>query len=79
MFNDGAYGNVKRDMKNLFGGSSIGVELKNPDFMKLADAYGVVGMTAKNPEELQKSLKKAINLNKTVIIEVPISQMPSPF
>jgi thiamine pyrophosphate-dependent acetolactate synthase large subunit-like protein len=47
--------------------------------MKLADAYGIVGMKAESPEGLEKSLKKAIALNKTVLIEVPIGQMPSPF
>ena len=79
VFNDNAYGNVKRDMEEMFDNKSLGVELTNPDFMKLADAYGVVGMKAENPEALEKSLKKAIALDKTVLIEVPIGQMPSPF
>ena len=47
--------------------------------MKLADAYGVLGMKAESPSALEKSLKEAISLNKTVITEVPIEQMPSPF
>ena len=47
--------------------------------MKLADAYGVVGMKAENPDAFKKSLKEAIAMNKTVLIEVPIEQMPSPF
>ena len=47
--------------------------------MKLADAYGVIGMKAENPDVLKKSLKEAIAMNKTVLIEVPIGQMPSPF
>jgi len=47
--------------------------------MKLADAYGVTGMKAENPDALEKSLRDAIALDKTVLIEVPIRQMPSPF
>ena len=79
VFNDHAYGNVKRDMEEMFDNKSLGVKLTNPNFMKLADAYGIVGMKAESPEGLEKSLKKAITLNKTVLIEVPIGQMPSPF
>ncbi len=79
VFNDQAYGNVKRDMKGIFGGKSLGVELTNPDFLKLADAYGVVGLRAESPEDLTNSLKRAIDLDKPVLIEVPIGTMPSPF
>lgn len=79
VFNDQAYGNVKRDMKGIFGGKSLGVELTNPDFLKLADAYGVVGLRVESPEDLTNSLKRAIDLDKPVLIEVPIGTMPSPF
>ena len=40
VFNDNAYGNVLRDQMNRFDGRSIGAELHNPDFVKLAEAYG---------------------------------------
>ena len=79
VFNDQSFSNVKRDMKEIFNNKSLGAELKNPNFMKLADAYGAVGMIAKDPAALEKSLREAIGLNKTVLIEVPIEEMPSPF
>ena len=66
-------------MKEIFDSKSLGSELMNPNFMKLADAYGVTGMKAENPDTLEKSLRDAIALDKTVLIEVPIRQMPSPF
>jgi acetolactate synthase-1/2/3 large subunit len=79
VFNDNSYGNVKRDMKEIFNNKFLGSELKNPNFMKLAESYGAIGMKANNPKALEKSIKKAISLNKTVLIEVPIGEMPSPF
>ena len=79
VFNDSAYGNVKRDMKNLFGGHAVGVELKNPDFMKLADAYGVPGIQIRTADEFGDALGKAISLNSPVLLEVVIPEMPSPF
>jgi acetolactate synthase-1/2/3 large subunit len=79
VFNDQAYGNVLRDMKSIFNGRALGAELRNPDFVKLAEAYGVVGMRANGPEELGVSLRKAIDMDKPVLIEVPVGPMPSPF
>jgi acetolactate synthase-1/2/3 large subunit len=66
-------------MKEIFNNKFLGSELKNPNFMKLAESYGAIGMKANNPKALEKSIKKAISLNKTVLIEVPIGEMPSPF
>ncbi len=79
VFNDQAYGNVKRDMRELFNDKSLGVELHNPDFMKLADAYGVVGMRVDEANDLATALKKAVDLNKPVLIEVTVGVMPNPF
>ncbi len=79
VFNDEAYGNVKRDMKQMFNNKFLASKLKNPNFVKLAESYGVIGMKAKNPKALEKSIKKAIKLNKPVLIEVPTGETPSPF
>jgi acetolactate synthase-1/2/3 large subunit len=38
VFNDNAYGNVKRSQEEKFGGRFLAVNLHNPDMMKLADA-----------------------------------------
>ena len=64
-------------MKEMFNNKSLGSELKNPNFMKLADSYGVIGMRAESPKALEKCIKKAITLNKTVLIEVPTGETPS--
>lgn len=79
VFNDGAFGNVLRDQQEMFNGRVIGSELQNPDFVKLAEAFGVVGMKAESPEQLGSMLSKAIDLDKPVLIEVPLGQMPAPF
>ncbi|MED5404985.1 MAG: thiamine pyrophosphate-dependent enzyme, partial [Chloroflexota bacterium] len=79
VFNDNAYGNVKRDQMNQFSGRTIGVELHNPDFVKLAEAYGAKGFVANGPTELESTLKKALAMDAPVLIEVPVGPMPSPF
>jgi acetolactate synthase-1/2/3 large subunit len=77
VFNDGAYGNVARDLDHGWGGT-FGAELVNPDFLKLADAYGILGMRAKDPNEVGTLVRDAIQLDRPVLIEVPVSRMPRP-
>jgi acetolactate synthase-1/2/3 large subunit len=42
-----------------------------PDFVKLAEAYGAVGLRASKPSEIDTVLKEAIEVNKPVIVDVP--------
>ena len=77
VFNDNAYGNVARDLDEAWGGE-YGARLHNPDFMKLADAFGVHGMRAGDPLEVGQLVKKAIDMDRPVLIEVPVGRMPRP-
>ena len=77
VFNDDAYGNVARDLDEDWGGN-FGAALHNPDFMKLADAYGVHGMRAKEPTDVGRLVKEAVRLERPVLIEVRVGRMPRP-
>ena len=79
VFNDNAYGNVLRDQVNRFDGRTIGAELHNPDFVKLAEAYGVRGVRAEGQEQLESSLREALAIDAPTLIEVPVTMMPTPF
>lgn len=79
VFNDNAYGNVLRDQVNRFDSRTLGVDLHNPDFMKLADAYGARGMKAEGPEGLASAIEDALAGNRPTLIEVPVGMMPTPF
>lgn len=79
VFNDNAYGNVLRDQVNRFEGRIIGSKLHNPDFVKLAEAYGAMGIKTAGPEELGSALERAIVADVPVLIEVPVGPMPSPW
>jgi acetolactate synthase-1/2/3 large subunit len=79
VFNDNAFGNVMRDQRDRFQGRVYGAELHNPDFMKLADAYGARGARAHNAEELEAKLKEALGINAPTLIEVPCGPMPYPY
>jgi acetolactate synthase-1/2/3 large subunit len=76
VFNDHAYGNVARDLEAW--GGEIGTDLQNPDFMKVADAYGVIGLRAKDPMEAGGLLKAALEYHAPVLLEVPVGTLPRP-
>ena len=40
-----------------------------PDFVKLAEAYGCVGIRAKTPDELDEKIEEMINIDKPVIFD----------
>ena len=76
VFNDNAYGNVKRIQETRFGGRTIASTLHNPDMLKLAEAYGVEGRRANSPSELRTTLDEVLKRNNPVLIEVPVEPMP---
>ena len=49
VFEDGAYGNVKRMQEDLYGGRVIASELCNPDFVMLAQSFGAAGVRVESP------------------------------
>ena len=79
VFNDNAFGNVLRDQKSRFGGRILGAELHNPDFVKLAEAYGARGVKAEGAEQLETRLREALAIEAPTLIEVPVGEMPYPY
>ena len=77
VFNDNAYGNVRRIQRESFGGRTIASDLLNPDFAKLAESFGVAGMRAHGPDELAGALREALAGDEPALIEVPVGEMPS--
>jgi acetolactate synthase I/II/III large subunit len=72
VFNNQAYGNVRRDQQTVYGNRLLGADLENPDFVALAKSFGVMAMKADSPEELRGKLAEALDANEPVVIEVSI-------
>ena len=79
VFNDGAFGNVRRIQQEQFDGRTIASHLQNPDYMKLAEAFGVAGRRAEDPAALETQLGEAIAANEPTLIEIPVQPMPNPW
>jgi acetolactate synthase-1/2/3 large subunit len=74
VFNNNAFGNVLRDQQVGFGGRIMGAQLQNPDFVKLAESFGIAGYRVDSPGALQPVLTKALAENRPALIEVTIAQ-----
>ena len=72
VFNNNAYGNVRRDQIEGFEGRVIASDLVNPDFVKFAESFGVKGLRATTPEELKRALAQALEADAPVLIEIPV-------
>jgi thiamine pyrophosphate-dependent acetolactate synthase large subunit-like protein len=58
VFSDNAYGNVRRTQAEQFENRVLGSDLVNPDFVALAESFGVRGARATTPAELEACCAK---------------------
>jgi acetolactate synthase-1/2/3 large subunit len=72
VFDNNAYGNVLRDQQRLFGGREIGARLRNPDFVKLAESFGLAGRRVSTPDQLKRELAQALDRDAPALIQVAI-------
>ena len=79
VFSDDAYGNVRMIQRQQFGGHVIATELDNPDFVKLAESFGIAGYRVTNPEDLRQTLATALGDARPALIEVPTGELASVF
>ncbi len=74
VFNNSSYGNVLRDQRQAYQGRFIGTDLTNPDFVKLAESFGMRGYRVSSPDLLKQVLAQALDLNAPALIEVPVEK-----
>jgi acetolactate synthase-1/2/3 large subunit len=79
VFNDGAYGNVKRIQQQSYKNRTIATDLRNPDFVKLAKAFDIEGLRAESPDALRKCIEQAFKSGAPTVIDVPVGPMPDPW
>ena len=75
VFNDSAFGNVKRTQERLFSGRIIASDLVNPDFVALARSFGVAAERVRTPADLEAALRSALAGHAPALIEVEVGPM----
>jgi thiamine pyrophosphate-dependent acetolactate synthase large subunit-like protein len=60
-------------LDNLFDA----VDLPNPDFVALANSFGMAGWRVETPEALQRALTEALAARAPGLIEIPVGELPN--
>src|SRR5262245_28929671 len=81
VFNNNAYGNVRRDQRERFDGRVVASDLVNPDFVKLAESFGAGAARVTSPNQFRPALEKALADGGPYVIavEVPTDSEVSPW
>jgi acetolactate synthase-1/2/3 large subunit len=57
----------------------IASDLKNPDFVKLGDSFGIRSTRADTPAKLTEHMGEALRAREPALIEVPVGRFPDPW
>jgi acetolactate synthase I/II/III large subunit len=71
--NNGSYGTIRLHQELVFPGRTIGTDLANPDFARMAEAFGALGLTVNVPEQIRPCLAKALGNSGPSVIDVRTS------
>ena len=74
VFNDSAYGILKRVQEREFG-RLHGVELNAPDFVKLAEAFGLTALRATTPDGFRQRIEEAVALRRPTLLEMDMREI----
>ncbi|MDO9334351.1 MAG: acetolactate synthase large subunit [Dehalococcoidales bacterium] len=71
IFDDSGYNLIRWKSMKKFG-NAFSVDFTNPDFVKLAESFGVEGVRVQSSDTLEQVLTWAFSRKKPVIVDVPI-------
>jgi acetolactate synthase-1/2/3 large subunit len=72
VFNNNSYGNVRRDQREHFEGRVVASDLVNPDFVKLAESFGVGAAKVTSPDGFKAALEKALADGGPYLIDIEV-------
>jgi acetolactate synthase-1/2/3 large subunit len=77
IINNGFLGMVRQWQQFFFGGRYVATPMKSPDFVKLADAHGLLGLRATTREEVKKVVDQARAHEGAAVIDFRVVQEDS--
>ncbi len=71
--NNGSYGTIRLHQERHYPGRVVGTDLANPDFAKLAESFGALGLRVDTPEQVRPALAKALESGGPALLDVATS------
>jgi acetolactate synthase-1/2/3 large subunit len=72
VFNNNSYGNVRRDQRERFDGRIVASDLVNPDFIRLAESFGVGAARVTSSDHFRPALEKALAHGGPYLIDIEV-------
>ncbi|MCS7234836.1 MAG: thiamine pyrophosphate-binding protein [Armatimonadota bacterium] len=70
VLNNFAFGSINTRQKAYYAGREVWSRLQNPDFVQLAEAFGVWAVRVERGEELEEALRAALEAGRPALVEV---------
>jgi acetolactate synthase-1/2/3 large subunit len=77
IINNGYLGMVRQWQQFFYGGRYAGTPMRSPDFVKLADAHGLLGLRVTEREQIPAAVSAARDSDQTVVIDFRVEQEDS--
>ncbi|HSY21349.1 MAG TPA: biosynthetic-type acetolactate synthase large subunit [Polyangiaceae bacterium] len=77
IINNGYLGMVRQWQQFFYGGRYAGTPMRSPDFVKLADAHGLLGLRVTEREQIPGAVAAARDSDQTVVIDFRVEQEDS--
>jgi acetolactate synthase-1/2/3 large subunit len=75
LYNDHGHGSIRWNQKRRYG-REIAADLTQPDFLKLAEAFGMRARQAATVESLREALREAFTASQPTLIEIDMAIEP---
>ena len=72
LFNNKLFGNVRSMQEQLYDNRVIATDLHNPDFVKMAEAFGAHGIRVDGVDSMKAAIQEAAGRDLPTIIEIPV-------
>jgi acetolactate synthase-1/2/3 large subunit len=70
--NNGMYGTIRMHQERRYPGRVVGTDLRNPDFVALARAYGAHGALVERSEDVANALDEALACGRPALVELRV-------
>ena len=75
IMNDSGYGAIRHIQDRAYQGRHIASNWVSPDFVQIANGFGAEGILITKPEDIEPSLRNALDSDKTTVLDVRVEGM----
>ena len=72
LVNNGMYATIRMHQELQYPGRVSGTDLRNPDFVALAEAYGAFGERVERTADFESAFSRALQSGKPAVLELPV-------